>query len=187
LARQAVALVASLDLKEDEAAVESLAERLAVPARFFSAAELNAEADRLANPSELVFAEVGCPGVAEGAALAATGPEGAVIVEKTKSKRATCAIALSPEPIDPDGVGRPRGQLLVVGIGPGTEDWRSPEASAALRHANDWVGYGLYLDLAAGASPGAARHAFALGEEEARVRHARGCAMPWRWRRRGGG
>ena len=172
LARQAVALVASLDLKEDEAAVESLAERLAVPARFFSVAELNAEAGRLANASDLVLAEVGCPGVAEGAALAAAGSEGALIVEKTKSSRATCAIALSPEPINPTGAGRLRGQLFVVGIGPGTEDWRSPEASGALRRASDWVGYGLYLDLAAGASSGATRHAFALGEEEARVRHA---------------
>lgn len=172
LAPGAVALVGSIDLKADEPAVHALAERLGVPARFFDAQRLSAEAPRLANPSELVEREVGCPGVAEGAALAAAGPQGALIIEKTKSARATCAVARAPVPIDAHAVGRARGRLSVVGVGPGAASWRSPEASTLLRAAGDWVGYGLYLDLVAELGQGKREHRFALGEEEARARHA---------------
>ena len=44
-----------------------------MPARFFDAATLERETPRLRNPSDVVFAEVGCHGVAEGAAMAAAG------------------------------------------------------------------------------------------------------------------
>ncbi|MGZ8362202.1 MAG: precorrin-2 C(20)-methyltransferase, partial [Allosphingosinicella sp.] len=73
LAPASVACVASIDVKADEAAVHILAEHLKVPARFFPAAELEAQAPRLRNPSDAVFRAVGCHGVAEGAALAAAG------------------------------------------------------------------------------------------------------------------
>jgi cobalt-precorrin 5A hydrolase/precorrin-3B C17-methyltransferase len=69
-----IAAVHSLDLKADEAAVHALARHLGVPARFHPAAELEAERARMATPSEVVFAETGTHGVAEGAALAAAGP-----------------------------------------------------------------------------------------------------------------
>ena len=101
LAPEAVACVASLDLKADEPAVTAIAEALAVPARFFSAAELEAERPRLANPSDIVFREVGCHGVAEGAALAAAGEGSALVVEKTRSGRATCAVARAARPSTP--------------------------------------------------------------------------------------
>ena len=48
----------------------------------------------------------------------------------------------------------------------------TPAALDALDNAGDWVGYGLYLDLVAGLRHGRTEHRFALGEEEARVRHA---------------
>src|SRR3546814_8517254 len=80
----AVAGVFSLDVKADEGSVLELAEALGVPARFFAAATLEAETPRLASPSELVFREVGCHGVAEGTALAAAGPQGRLLVAKTK-------------------------------------------------------------------------------------------------------
>jgi precorrin-3B C17-methyltransferase len=38
------------------------------------------------------------------------------------------------------------GRILVVGLGPGPDDWRTPEAGAALARADDLVGYGPYLD-----------------------------------------
>ena len=172
LAPAAIALVASLDLKADEAAVHALGEHLGVPARFFSAQRLNAEAPRLKNPSRLVLREVGCPGVAEGAALCATGVEAKLIVEKTKSTRATCAICLAPRPLDYSAIGRSRGRLSVVGIGPGDAKWRSAEAVSLLRSASDWVGYGRYLDLVSDLAGGAREHRFELGEETARARHA---------------
>ena len=105
LAPASVALVASLDLKADEPAVLEAAQRLGVPARFFTAAALEAETPRLKNPSEAVFREVGCHGVAEGAALAAAGPNGTLVVAKRKSARVTCAIAEAPEIIDPSASG----------------------------------------------------------------------------------
>ena len=172
LSPHAIALVGSIDLKADEAAVNAIAERLGVPLRVFPVDALNEVADRLENPSDLVMREVGCPGVAEGAALAAAGPASELIVAKTKSKRATCAIARAPQPIDATSVGRARGRLSVIGLGPGSRDWRSPEASRLLSEASDWVGYGLYLDLAEDLNRGKTEHRFDLGQEEARVRHA---------------
>ncbi len=168
----AVALVATLDLKEDEDAIEQLAAGLGVEMRVFTAARLEAEAARLKTPSETVFREVGCHGVAEGAALAAAGADARLIIAKTKSARATCAVALAPDVIDPVAVGRKRGHLAVVGLGPGALEWRTPEAGQLLAAATDLVGYGYYLDLVGGIGPGQRRHDFSLGEETDRVVHA---------------
>jgi len=172
LADGAVALVASLDLKADEPAVHAAARDLGVPARFFDAARLEQEAPRLATPSEVVFAEVGCHGVAEGAALAAAGPHATLIVPKRRSARATCAVALAPLPIDPGTVGRARGRVSIVGMGPGTPDWRTPEAERWLCEATDLVGYHLYLDLLGPAAEGKRRHGYELGAETERCRIA---------------
>lgn len=172
LSADAVACVASLDLKSDEKAVLTLAEALAVPARFFRASELEAETPRLANPSDVVFAEVGCHGVSEGAALAAGGPAATLIVGKHKSARATCAIARSPVDIKAGLVGQARGRLTIVGIGPGTSDWRTPAVTKALARCSDVVGYGLYLDLLGGLITGKQRHQSELAQEEDRVRRS---------------
>jgi cobalt-precorrin 5A hydrolase/precorrin-3B C17-methyltransferase len=167
----AVACVVSIDVKADEAAVHAVAENLGVPARFFDAETLEAETPRLKNPSDIVFAEVGCHGVAEGAALAAVGADGELITDKVKSNRSTCAIARAPQPVV-DLPGRARGTVFVVGIGPGSEAWRSPEVSRMVLKSSDLVGYSLYLDLLGPLATGKKRHDFDLGKEEDRVRHA---------------
>ncbi|MEO5375189.1 MAG: precorrin-3B C(17)-methyltransferase [Alphaproteobacteria bacterium] len=172
LAAQSVAAVTSLDLKADEPAVLALARALGVPARFFAAAALEAETPRLATPSDVVFRAVGCHGVAEGAALAAVGRDGRLVVAKAASERATCAVARAATTVDPATVGRGRGTLHVVGIGPGAAHWRTPEASAAVADARHLVGYGLYLDLLGEAAAGRTRHESALGAEDERVRVA---------------
>jgi cobalt-precorrin 5A hydrolase / precorrin-3B C17-methyltransferase len=172
LAAGSVAVVVSLDLKTDEPAVHALAARLGIPARFFSAEELRAETARLASPSETVFRETGCYGVAEGAALAAVGPNGALVAAKCKSRRATCAVARAATSLSAEAIGRPQGSLAIVGIGPGDPAWRIPAASAALDSAPDIVGYTLYLDLLGTAIAGKARHATALGSETERARRA---------------
>ena len=171
LAASSLAAIASIDLKSDEAAIHAAAAHFSVPARFFTADELNRETPRLKNPSDIVAKEVGVPGVAEASALALAGPASELVVEKTRSTRATCAIARAPEPLLNLG-GCPRGIVHVVGIGPGTPDWRAPAARAALEASTDWVGYGLYLDLVADVSTGQQEHRFPLGGEEDRVRHA---------------
>jgi cobalt-precorrin 5A hydrolase/precorrin-3B C17-methyltransferase len=172
LARAAIACVVSLELKAGEPAVQALADRLGVPLRLFSAEALEAQAPRLAHPSEVVFAATGCHGVAEGAALAAAGPAGTLVVVKTKSARATCALARAPAPIDPEQVGRALGRLAIVGLGPGDARWRTPEAEALLDQADDWVGYQGYLDLLGPQPRHRTLHAFALGEEGARASRA---------------
>jgi cobalt-precorrin 5A hydrolase/precorrin-3B C17-methyltransferase len=172
LAPGAVAGVFSLDLKMDEPAIHEVAAALGVPARFFAADRLEAETPRLANPSEAVFREVGCHGVAEAAALAAAGPDGRLTLPKRRSAHATCAIATAPTPIDTARCGQARGRLFVVGIGPGEAAWRTAEAEEMLVEATDLVGYGLYLDLLGPRAAGKAVHHFALGEEVARVEKA---------------
>jgi cobalt-precorrin 5A hydrolase/precorrin-3B C17-methyltransferase len=169
IAEGSVACVASIDVKTDEPALHAVADVLGVPARFFAAAELQAEAHRLANPSEVVFREVGCHGVAEGAALAAAGADSTLIVAKTRSRRATCAIARARSGIDTASTGRPRGRLAIVGIGPGSADWRTGEAVRTLSQATDIVGYRLYLELIADITLGKHLHTSSLSEEEART------------------
>ena len=171
LSPRSLAGVFSVDLKADEPAVHALARTLGLPVRFFEPPALEALTPRLANPSAVVFREVGCHGVSEAAALVAAGVNGTLRVPKTKSSRATCAIAQAPAPIDASGLGRPRGVLAVVGLGPGTPAWRTPAADRAIRDAAHLVGYRGYLDMVP-ASPGQARHAYALGEETERADRA---------------
>ncbi len=168
IAPGAIACVATIDLKADEPAMNALATRLGVPLRLFTAQELEAQRDRLANPSDVVFAEVGCHGVAEGAALAIGGD---LVVEKRKTANTTCALTRADMPMT-DLPGRARGRLSVVGIGPGQASWRAPEVSRLVADAEELVGYGLYIDLLGPLAAGKVRSDFPLGGEEARCRYA---------------
>lgn len=169
IAEGAVACVGSLDLKGDEPALIETAARMGVPFRVFTAAELEAQTDQLANPSDVVFAEVGCHGVSEAAALALGNGE--LVIEKTKTANATCAVVRANAPIV-EMAGRSRGKLSIIGIGPGQHSWRTPEASALVSQAEELVGYGLYIDLLGGLAHGKARSDFPLGGEEDRCRYA---------------
>jgi cobalt-precorrin 5A hydrolase/precorrin-3B C17-methyltransferase len=168
LSEKSVACLATIDLKEDEPAVVRLGGR---PIRFFTTEELRPFSALVPNPSDTVAAEVGTPSVAEAAALAAAGEGSRLIVPKSKSRRATCAIARAPSPIR-NLPGRKAGKLTVVGIGPGDKASRTAASVSALRLAEDWVGYGLYLDLVDDLRDSQVQHRFPLGAEEERVRHA---------------
>ena len=172
LAPEAVACVASLDLKADEPAVSAVADWLGVPLRLFDAATLERETPRLTAPSDVVFRAVGCHGVAEAAALACAGTDGTLAMPKARSARGTCAIALAPAIIEPARCGHGCGRVTVVGIGPGAQAWRTPGADAAIADATDLVGYSRYLDMLGSPPPGCARHAYPIGAEEERCRAA---------------
>ncbi len=172
LAQQAVACVASLELKSDEPAMLALAERLDVPLVVFPAERLEEELPRLRHPSDIVHAVTGCHGVAEGAALAVAGDAGDLVVAKTRSRRATCAVARAPDAIDAEAVGVRPGHLAIVGLGPGANHLRTLQASRAIGEASDVVGYGAYLDLIPALARAKTCHAFGLGEETGRCRHA---------------
>ncbi len=171
LAEGAIHSLNTLDLKADEPAMIDLAKALDVPMRVFTAAELEAETPRLATPSDVVFAEVGCHGVSEAAALAQGGAEAVLEVTKRKIANATCAIAIAPAPLT-ELRGRSRGKLSIIGIGPGQHSWRTPEASKLVQEADELVGYGLYIDLLGPLAYGKTRSDFPLGGEEDRCRYA---------------
>ncbi|MCV6545954.1 MAG: precorrin-3B C(17)-methyltransferase [Cohaesibacter sp.] len=172
LAQEAIGCLCSIDLKSDEAALQDAARHFGVPVRFFPADRLNEEKARLANPSDVVFSEVGCHGVAEGSALAAIGQSGTLLVEKVKTDKATCAIGQAVAPLEIEQIGAQRGRLAVVGIGPGQTAWRTPEASRLVQEAEELVGYGLYIDLLGSLADGKKRSDFPLGGEEDRCRYA---------------
>ncbi len=171
IATGTIAAIGSLDLKADEPAINALAKRLGVPFRVFTAPELEAYKDHLQSPSDVVFQEVGCHGVAEAAALALGNADASLRIVKHKTKNATCALALSEKPVT-EFTGRARGKLSIIGIGPGQASWRTPEASQLVAEAEELVGYGLYIDLLGPLAFGKTRSDFHLGAEEDRCRYA---------------
>lgn len=72
------------------------------------------------------------------------------------------------------------GRLAVVGLGPGTPSWRTPEAHERLARASDLVGYGPYLALVPAADTAARRHEFDNREEAERARFALDLALEGR-------
>ncbi|WP_305907636.1 cobalamin biosynthesis protein [Methylomarinum sp. Ch1-1] len=96
LDKRAVAGLATIDKKNDEAAILQLAQRHGWPLQFFSAQQL-AQVD-VPNPSETVRKYMGTPAVAEAAALlAANATMSALLLEKHKyrgedGKNATVSI-----------------------------------------------------------------------------------------------
>ncbi len=182
----AIAAIASVDLKADEPAILALAVRLDVPFKVFTAGELEAVTPLVPTPSKTVFAEIGTHSVAEAAALLMAkschgdidrGNGAILMVPKQKSTvpvTATMALAQCAMPVvDPSGLaGRKPGRVMLIGIGPGKSDWRTPEASKWVQSADELVGYGLYIDILGAIAAHISRKDFALGEEEARCRYA---------------
>jgi cobalt-precorrin 5A hydrolase len=83
----------SIDLRRGEPAIVNMARKFNRPVSYFSASILEEQTPGLLNPSDRVFALIGCHGVAEAAALAGVGATGVLVVGKTKSAHATAALA----------------------------------------------------------------------------------------------
>jgi precorrin-2 C20-methyltransferase/precorrin-3B C17-methyltransferase len=62
----------------------------------------------------------------------------------------------APQPVEEHDAPA-RGDVVVVGLGPGQRSWTTPEAAEALSRADDLVGYGPYLDRVP-ANPRQTRH-----------------------------
>ena len=138
--RSCVAAVATVDLKAAEPAIVALARSLDVPLSIFAARSL-AGVD-VPNPSPAVARAVGTPSVAEAAALLGGGPGSVLLAAKAVSDTGDSTVAVSRRR-------QPAGHLAVVGLGPGHAGRRTPEAAAAVRHAEVVVGYGPYVEQAA--------------------------------------
>ncbi|MBB3260522.1 cobalt-precorrin 5A hydrolase/precorrin-3B C17-methyltransferase [Paraburkholderia bannensis] len=81
-------------------------------------------------------------------------------------------LGVADEPLDVSTLGRARGRLTVLGLGPGCADLLTPMARAALDEATDIVGYATYVEMAGPLRPGQVRHATDNREELQRARHA---------------
>ena len=123
--------VATIDRRRHHPAIIGLG--LAVTA--FAAEALAAVT--VPNPSEAARRAVGTASVCEAAALLAAGDGGALVVQKRTSKNATVAIARRQHPL---------GRVVLVGLGPGGVDHRTPAAERAIRRADVVIGYSAYVD-----------------------------------------
>ncbi|MBD0336314.1 MAG: precorrin-3B C(17)-methyltransferase [Cyanobacteria bacterium Co-bin13] len=159
LAVNAIAGIATLDLKADEAGLVALCQERGWPLRCFSPEQL--KAIPVPNPSPVVENAVGTPSVAEAAALAAAQPPTApakepehastsaelrvskqVVRQSDQPGAVTVAVAQAPQ----EYTGR-TGNLWLVGTGPGSLDQITPAAKAAISQADAVIGYALYVDL----------------------------------------
>jgi cobalt-precorrin 5A hydrolase/precorrin-3B C17-methyltransferase len=82
------------------------------------------------------------------------------------------ALALAPLAIDPATIGRARGRLTVIGLGPGTADLMVPAARKALDEATDILGYETYVKMAGPLRTNQCVHGTDNREEMQRARHA---------------
>jgi cobalt-precorrin 5A hydrolase/precorrin-3B C17-methyltransferase len=137
--------------------IHAAAKALEVPARFFSATDLEGLRSRGYNS-------------AQAAALAAVGSSGQLL--ETSFSSTEVAIAIAQAPIDPNTIGQPRGRLAIVGTGPGGLQWMSPEVQEILKSSTDLVGYKTYLDLVGSLGEGKQHHESDNREEIVRAKVA---------------
>ncbi len=179
LATEAIAGVATIDIKADEVGILELCRDENFPLLTFSAEDLRGI--ETPNPSEVVNQEVGTPSVAEAAAIQATGNSSLLVSKQifkcdtesdiksgNKSGAVTVAIAQSEfEYIDK------KGKLYLVGMGPGNLSQMTPAAKAAIASVDVVIGYSIYLDLI---NPlfraGQVRESFPITQEKQRAERA---------------
>ncbi|KAA0986569.1 precorrin-3B C(17)-methyltransferase [Pseudomonas sp. ANT_J12] len=82
------------------------------------------------------------------------------------------AIAVAAEPLDPLLLGRPRGRLAVIGLGPGAAELMVPAVKAELARAHDILGYETYVRMAGPFRADQVMHCTDNREEMQRARHA---------------
>ena len=82
------------------------------------------------------------------------------------------ACAVAAQPVDPATLGRARGRLTVLGLGPGDAAWLTPAARDALAQATDILGYTTYVTMAGPFRADQRVHGTDNREEMQRARHA---------------
>ena len=81
-------------------------------------------------------------------------------------------LGVAPAPLDPQLIGRPRGRLAVIGLGPGAAELMVPAVKAELARANDVLGYETYVRMAGPFRDDQVLHCTDNREEMQRARHA---------------
>lgn len=144
LAIEAVAGIATVTLKHDEAGLLALAQKFDWPLRFFEPAILAGQP--VPHPSATVENCIGTPSVAEAAAMLAGDTSTLRVVKQIfrveGAGACTVAVAVAEVEYNPNP-----GALILVGTGPGALDQITPAARAAIVRADVVIGYALYIDL----------------------------------------
>lgn len=140
---------------------------LVAPASLLGDARVEAAARTLGVP--LRFADVDGDEDADAAALLGSTLRVAHTLRATSDGLA-CAVAT--QPVDPATLGRARGRLTVLGLGPGDAAWLTPAARTALAQATDILGYTTYVTMAGPFRADQRVHGTDNREEMQRARHA---------------
>ena len=82
------------------------------------------------------------------------------------------AVAIAEQPLDVAHIGRPRGRLAVIGLGPGAAELMVPAVKAELARATDVLGYETYVRMAGPFRDDQVQHCTDNREEMQRARHA---------------
>ena len=143
IAVQSVACLLAADTEMSRPTLRELALELGVPLRFVSAAGV---------AGELVLHAIGQP-------VSIVGDD-------------AIAVAVTEQPLDPMQIGRPRGRLAVIGLGPGAAELMVPAVKAELARANDVLGYETYVRMAGPFRTDQVLHCTDNREEMQRARHA---------------
>lgn len=82
------------------------------------------------------------------------------------------SVGVADVPLDPQHIGRARGRLAVIGLGPGAAELMVPAVKAELARANDVLGYETYVRMAGPFRADQVLHCTDNREEMQRARHA---------------
>jgi cobalt-precorrin 5A hydrolase/precorrin-3B C17-methyltransferase len=145
LARRAVACLVADARDIGRRDLHAAAKALNLPLRFLETADDEARAERLVR---------------------------AVVPREPVHARGALALSVAATPVNPDTVGRARGRLAVLGLGPGDEDLVPPAVREELDRAEHVVGYDTYIRMAGPFRADQQVHASDNREEMARARHA---------------
>jgi cobalt-precorrin 5A hydrolase/precorrin-3B C17-methyltransferase len=143
IAVQSVACLLASDLHMANSALREAALELGVPLRFASVSGGVSELSRYTVPNATVVS-------------ADTG----------------IAIAVASQPLDAAQIGRARGRLAVIGLGPGAAELMVPAVKAELARATDVLGYETYVRMAGPFREDQVLHCTDNREEMQRARHA---------------
>ena len=189
LAEDAIAGIATIDIKADEVGLVQLCRERNWPLRTFPAEVLRSV--KVPNPSAIVDKEVATPSVAEAAAIVGAGlvpalsdgvghpqgghPQGGPLrvakqIFKLEGQPGAVTVAIAQSKREYTGR---TGQLLLVGTGPGQLDQITPAAQTAISCADVVIGYSLYIDLIAPLlRPGQIVEALPITQERQRAERA---------------
>jgi cobalt-precorrin 5A hydrolase/precorrin-3B C17-methyltransferase len=86
--------------------------------------------------------------------------------------QADITLLVAEQPLDVSQVGRPRGRLAVIGLGPGAAELMVPAVKAELARCTDVLGYETYVRMAGPFRDDQVQHCTDNREEMQRARHA---------------